>query len=244
MEPTKACSKCNAAKPATTEFFVKKLGGLSSRCKPCLKIDKRAAWAANAEKNNAARRATRDDGTRERERAYYAANVERKRATDAARRKANPERRAANDRRQYLKNREKRIQQAAEWKARNADRAAHNLREWHRRQRATDPGYRLDAAISAYVYWCLKSDKGGRKTEELLGYSGPVLRSHLERQFLPGMTWQNYGQWHVDHVVPVASFSFENADDPEFKACWALTNLRPMWAADNIRKSDKRTLLL
>jgi hypothetical protein len=98
--------------------------------------------------------------------------------------------------------------------------------------------------LSAYVYWCLKSGKGGRKTTDLLGYSTADLRAHLERQFVKGMSWDNYGEWHVDHIVPVASFKFESADDPEFQACWALTNLRPMWAAENIRKSNKRTHLL
>ena len=68
--------------------------------------------------------------------------------------------------------------------------------------------------------------------------------THLERQFLPGMTWGNRGEWHIDHIVPLASFTFTSPDDPEFRAAWALTNLRPLWAKDNIRKSAKRTHLI
>lgn len=58
------------------------------------------------------------------------------------------------------------------------------------------------------------------------------------------MSWNNYGEWHVDHIVPVASFSFASADDADFKACWAITNLRPLWADANMQKHDKRTHLI
>lgn len=58
------------------------------------------------------------------------------------------------------------------------------------------------------------------------------------------MTWANMGEWHIDHIVPLASFTFRDADDPEVKRAWALTNLRPIWARDNIIKKDKREFLI
>jgi hypothetical protein len=58
------------------------------------------------------------------------------------------------------------------------------------------------------------------------------------------MSWDNIGDWHIDHIVPLASFTFSSADDPEFRAAWALTNLRPLWAADNMRKHARREFLL
>jgi len=67
---------------------------------------------------------------------------------------------------------------------------------------------------------------------------------HLERQFLSGMSWGNRSEWHIDHIRPLASFSFEAVDDPDFKAAWALTNLRPLWGADNIRKGAKLDYLV
>ncbi|THD06128.1 hypothetical protein B1991_14390 [Rhodanobacter lindaniclasticus] len=81
-------------------------------------------------------------------------------------------------------------------------------------------------------------------TFELIGYSVDELRSHLERQFLKGMSWGNMGAWHVDHIVPVSSFTITGPDDPELRRAWALPNLRPLWAADNIAKRDKRVTLL
>lgn len=118
------------------------------------------------------------------------------------------------------------------------------MRRWASEQRSANPKFRLKQAISAYLYWCLKGGKRGRRAEDILGFSIDELRCHLERQFTSGMTWDNYGQWHVDHILPVASFSFATPDDPGFRACWALTNLRPLWAKDNIRKSDNRLHLI
>lgn len=83
------------------------------------------------------------------------------------------------------------------------------------------------------------SAKEGRALEELLGYSIAELMRHLEALFLPGMSWDNYGRWHVDHKRPMASFEFKSADDPGFHACWALNNLQPLWACDNQRKNAK-----
>ncbi|OAM77705.1 hypothetical protein A3840_08725 [Devosia elaeis] len=86
--------------------------------------------------------------------------------------------------------------------------------------------------------------KGGKSWTELVGYGVSELRAHLERQFLPGMTWDNKSEWHIDHIVPQSSFNYTSTDDPDFRACWALTNLRPLWARDNVRKQAKRTHLL
>lgn len=86
----------------------------------------------------------------------------------------------------------------------------------------------------------IRGGKGGRKWQDLVGYTIVQLKKHLEKQFEPGMTWGNRGtEWHIDHIVPVAAFNFETPDDIDFKRCWALTNLRPLWAPDNIKKRDK-----
>lgn len=85
-----------------------------------------------------------------------------------------------------------------------------------------------------------------RRLFETLGYSVEDLVRHLERQFTQGMSWDAFkrGEIHIDHIVPVAAFSFTSPEDDEFKACFALTNLRPMWARENQRKSAKRIYLI
>ena len=115
----------------------------------------------------------------------------------------------------------------------------------YRREFRHDPAWRLHNSVATLVRRSLGSKKAGRKWESMVGYSVADLRRHLERQFTKGMTWENYGaEWHVDHIVPRVSFRFKEATDVGFKACWALTNLRPLWAEDNLRKRDKRIHLL
>jgi hypothetical protein len=80
--------------------------------------------------------------------------------------------------------------------------------------------------------------KGG-KTFALLGYSPTDLIKHIESQFVDGMSWENRSDWHIDHIRPVASFNFTTTECEDFKKCWALSNLQPLWAEDNISKSDK-----
>lgn len=114
--------------------------------------------------------------------------------------------------------------------------------------RLQDPSARLQQRIGAAVRASLKGQKAGVPWEAILGYTTAQLRDHLERQFTKGMSWKNHGngdgRWHLDHIQPRISFKFDGPSDPEFKACWALTNLRPLWAKENLIKSGKRTLLL
>ena len=74
---------------------------------------------------------------------------------------------------------------------------------------------------------------------EKLGYKPDELKEHLENLFEEGMTWDNYGKWHIDHKIPDSWFSYSSTDDVEFKECWALSNLQPMWAWQNIDKNNK-----
>lgn len=79
---------------------------------------------------------------------------------------------------------------------------------------------------------------------EAVGYSPKELEDHIERQFLPGMSWDNMREWHVDHIIPVSRFRFSSMECEEFKQCWALSNLRPLWARENCAKRDSVIFLL
>ncbi len=86
-----------------------------------------------------------------------------------------------------------------------------------------------------------RGSKTYRHWECLIGYTVEQLKKHLEKQFLPGMTWKNYGRagWHIDHIIPVSVFNFNTPEDIDFRRCWALKNLQPLWAFDNISKNNK-----
>lgn len=79
--------------------------------------------------------------------------------------------------------------------------------------------------------------KNYRKTKDLLGYTWQDFKKHMESKFQDGMTWTNHGKWHIDHIVPVKWFINNRCFD--IKVVNALTNLQPLWAVENIRKSDK-----
>ena len=109
-------------------------------------------------------------------------------------------------------------------------------------RRKLDPLVRLNSNFSSLMARSLKKkavSKNFNHWENLVGYSIQDLKEHLQSQFKPGMNWDNYGQWHVDHIYPKSKFNIEALGDEEFKKCWSLTNLQPLWALDNLTKSDK-----
>ena len=75
---------------------------------------------------------------------------------------------------------------------------------------------------------------------ELIGCTREKLIEHLENQFLPGMSWENYGKWHVDHIKPCSMFDFTDLE--EQKRCFHYSNLQPLWAKDNLSKQDRYRL--
>ncbi len=104
-----------------------------------------------------------------------------------------------------------------------------------------NPKLRLNRNISNGIRLSLKEKKNGRKWESLIGYSLDGLINRLESQFQPNMNWANYGRdgWEIDHIIPVSAFNFDSMKCIDFHRCWALNNLRPLWAKENRRKHTK-----
>lgn len=76
------------------------------------------------------------------------------------------------------------------------------------------------------------------RSKELLGYDRKALRSHIESQFHSGMSWDNYGRWHIDHIIPVSHF-WETDSTTPFNVVNALSNLQPLFDIDNYQKGHK-----
>ena len=74
-----------------------------------------------------------------------------------------------------------------------------------------------------------------------LPYTVIELKNYLESKFENGMTWENMGEWHIDHIVPVSRFNFTTMDCIEFKQAYSLSNLQPLWEFDNLSKNNKLT---
>lgn len=114
----------------------------------------------------------------------------------------------------------------------------------HAKRRLASPQGKLHNRIRAGIHNVLRKGKGGKTTASLVGWTISELRAHLEKQFLGGMSWANMGEWHIDHIVPLASFSISDHADPELRRAWALSNLRPLWAKENMSKGAKKLTLL
>jgi len=93
--------------------------------------------------------------------------------------------------------------------------------------------------IARMIRKSLGCDKGGMMWETVVGFTLEELREHLETRFKPGMTWDNYGEWHIDHVRPVSSFEIDSVHCDAFRECWSLANLQPLWACENLSKGNR-----
>ena len=104
-----------------------------------------------------------------------------------------------------------------------------------------DPIKRIHRNFSEIVRRYMRRFKQNKPVggwQAIVGYSIVDLKEHLEKQFQPGMSWENYGEWHIDHIIPKSAFDVEHYCDTEFLKCWALDNLQPLWAKDNVKKSN------
>jgi hypothetical protein len=125
-------------------------------------------------------------------------------------------------------------------------RAARKLVAEQERLRLKRDRLRMSAdAINRWTRLSLRSILSARRqqkvtvVEQRLGYGREALRAHLESLFALGMSWDNRGAWHIDHIRPLSSFKITSFACQDFKRAWALCNLQPLWATDNLRKGAK-----
>jgi hypothetical protein len=135
----------------------------------------------------------------------------------------------------------------SKWYQANKENRREIRAKYKRERSARDEYFRIAGNIRSAICRSLKENTKDAHTEELLGCSIEEFRNYLERLFKPGMTWDNHGirGWHIDHIIPLASFDF--TDPEQQKRAWHYTNLQPLWAKDNLKKSNKieeRQLLL
>lgn len=166
-------------------------------------------------------------------------------------------------RQKYLETRDHRLKKAYEYYTKNKERIQNGVKQWridnkekdlaHRKRyrqkhksqinkycrdrRKNDIQYRLVGNLRSRMRSSLKGRIKDNTTMKLVGCNYKELRTHLESQFFEGMNWDNYGKWHMDHIKPCAAFDL--SDPIQQKECFHYTNLQPLWAKDNIRKSDK-----
>jgi hypothetical protein len=120
-----------------------------------------------------------------------------------------------------------------EWRGENAERInAERRARWQR-----DPTFRLSIVLRSRLYDALKGKRRSGSAVRNLGCTLEQAVAHIERQFQSGMTWDNWGKWHIDHIRPMCSFDLTVPE--QLAVACHYTNLRPLWAADNLRKGGK-----
>lgn len=139
------------------------------------------------------------------------------------------------------KYREKNKKSIDETVSRHKEKNKQKIREYHtkytRERRRADPEFKLKSDLRRRLYNALKGNYKSGSAVHDLGCSIPELKQHLENQFTEGMTWGNHGEWHIDHIIPMASFDLQNRD--QLLTCCHYSNLQPLWSADNLRKGSK-----
>jgi len=110
------------------------------------------------------------------------------------------------------------------------------INAYHNHRYETDIQYRLSKLLRTRLWCALKGGwKSGSAVKDL-GCTIPELQTYLESKFQSGMTWDNQGEWHIDHIKPLASFDLTNRE--QLLIACHYSNLQPLWATENIVKSD------
>lgn len=220
---TKICSKCFCERPLS-KFSIDKRRcpprNIYNQCKSCIQ-QRSTEWAKKYPEKR-----------REITRRFQEKWPERVR-TSKQKTRSNPQHKkqvAEYDRRRRLENPEL-------FRERDKRRNRQQLNAYYRNRRRKDPAFRILHATRSRIRVVLKGLVKKARTLSLLGCDAVTARKHLEKQFKPGMFWENYGEWEIDHIRPCASFDL--TDIEQQKQCFHYTNLQPLWKNENRTKGDK-----
>ena len=159
-------------------------------------------------------------------RAYYAANKEAHKATEKARKAI-----------WYATNKKAEVARKLAWVEINREKHRAYNTSYHAARRKIDPLFKLGNNLRHLVYVQFKAKRWGKttKTQALLGCTFEEFAAHLQSKFKEGMTLENHGDWHIDHIKPCATATSAE----ELAALFHFTNLQPLWATENLSKGCK-----
>jgi len=224
---TKKCNFCNEYK-CFDKFSIKKSGkfGISARCKICDQIYNQNYYLKNKEKIIKNVNAW-SNKNKDKKRNYSNNWVER-----------NKEKSLTNNSAWRNKNKEKMIQCRKSWFIRNRNK----VNELRKNNYNSNSIFSFISKTRCLILSSFNRKKMTKrnKTEQILGCNFNEFKIHIEKQFLKGMTWEKRSEWHIDHIVPISSAKTEE----DVIKLNHYTNLRPLWAKDNLKKSNKHLYLI
>lgn len=205
---------------------------ISERRKAYRDINKEKIAASDKEYRDANK-----EKIRQRKKAYREANSEHVKRKKKEWQEANREKSRLRLRAYYKANREKARAAWKRWREENRDR----YNAYFLDKKAVDASFLIATRMRNRIRMALKSRSvsGTSRSVDLIGCTYEQLRTHIESLFLPGMSWERFGEIHIDHIVPCASFDL--SDPEQQKICFHYTNLQPLWAKDNLVKGKRRT---
>lgn len=219
----KVCTKCNVEKPLDEFYYRKDTNRFNRRCKECDKNYHQKYYDKHKEtiKNRASLYFNENlEKVLEQSKIYRDSNVEiiKKRKADY-----------------HIKNCEKIRKKVKDWRENNKNKRVQSEKERRNNDKLYAMRINSRNRIKVYLKKCGLDKKN--KTFEIIGCTPDFLKEHLERQFKDNMSWDNYGLhgWHIDHIIPLSSAKTE---EEIYKLCY-YTNLQPLWAEENIKKSNK-----
>lgn len=142
--------------------------------------------------------------------------------------------------RQYNKKNSKRISKLrSDYYYKNKNKLNEYRVKYDKDRKSYDPLYKFNKSIRKYIKNAIKRAGCNKKskTANILGLTPKRFREYLESKFKTGMSWDNYGDWHIDHIIPMAAAKNEF----EAEILNHHLNLQPMWADNNLKKSDSYT---
>lgn len=153
----------------------------------------------------------------------------------------NKERLAKQFQEYHQSNKQDILERHKEYRGNNKDKIREINKIYQNRKEKEDVGYKLGRRLRNRLYYALKNNQKTGSAIKDLGCSVEELKAYLEKQFRPGMTWDNWGRpegcWHIDHIRPLCSFNLE--DREQFLEAVNYKNLQPLWAKENIVKGGR-----
>lgn len=137
----------------------------------------------------------------------------------------------------YKENKEAYAAKSKENYKSNPDEYKKRAKKNHYKRMEIDVVYKLKSRYRTRVYQAFKLNnwKKDNKSSVLLGCDVDIAKKHIENQFIEGMSWENWGEWHIDHIKPLASAKTKN----ELEKLFHYSNLQPLWKEDNLKKYTK-----
>ena len=137
----------------------------------------------------------------------------------------------------YQKNKSEYKKREQKYRDNNRVKVRKTKNHYYKKRVNSDPLFKFSKYLRSRVCDTFRKQKIRKngKTEELLGVSFDLAKQHITKLFKKGMSWKNYGKWHVDHKIPLSSAKTEE----EMELLCHYTNLQPLWAKENLEKSNK-----